>query len=449
MANTVSLLSYANTFGDWVVTTNFLTQQNNNFVANNYVKSTGTLYLNDPTLGLQVANGAIFAGSMQVQGLGSSAFIQNTLSVGGLSTFSNTTQSITTLGPVTAGGQLSATGSNTSLYVANNATVNGILTVSQNTNVTGALTVFGPTSISGVTAVSNTFSTTGAVSFGSTGAFTGTVTAPSFTASTSMATQYLSVSNPAGATVNGSSIITAATYNTYAPSLTGTGASGTWPINITGNAAGSANSATNVTGGSVFAANVTSTGAVSGTTGTFSGQIQQYGDIGVTGAPNIGIRGSSAGALSFYDVKDPDSSIYNYTMKMDGGFITFGYSTTNSAYDYGTTKFTFDSAGNFTAVSNITAYSDERLKKNWKNLSTDFVEQLSKVKNGVYDRIDEDVTQVGVSAQSLQQVMPEAVMEDKEGTLSVAYGNAALAAAVELSKEIIKLRAEIEELKKK
>ena len=62
MANTVSILSYANTFGDWIVTTNALARENNDFAANNYIKPSGTLYLNDPNLGLQVANVAMGPG---------------------------------------------------------------------------------------------------------------------------------------------------------------------------------------------------------------------------------------------------------------------------------------------------------------------------------------------------------------------------------------------------
>jgi hypothetical protein len=53
--------------------------------------------------------------------------------------------------------------------------------------------------------------------------------------------------------------------------------------------------------------------------------------------------------------------------------------------------------------------------------------------------------QVGVSAQSLQPLLPEAVLEGEH--LSVAYGNAALAACVELAKELVKLKQEILELK--
>jgi len=83
MANTVTLLSYANTFGDWVVTTNKLIQENNDLAANNYVKSTGTLFLSSPTLGLQVANNAVVQGQLQVSGIGSSAYIQKNIQVDG------------------------------------------------------------------------------------------------------------------------------------------------------------------------------------------------------------------------------------------------------------------------------------------------------------------------------------------------------------------------------
>jgi len=83
MANTVTLLSYANTFGDWVVTTNKLAQENNDFAANNFVKPTGTLFLSAPSLGLQVANNAIVQGQLQVSGVGSSVFIQRNMQIDG------------------------------------------------------------------------------------------------------------------------------------------------------------------------------------------------------------------------------------------------------------------------------------------------------------------------------------------------------------------------------
>jgi hypothetical protein len=102
------------------------------------------------------------------------------------------------------------------------------------------------------------------------------------------------------------------------------------------------------------------------------------------------------------------------------------------------------SAGALTMNSNITAYSDERLKKDWSLLPSDFVQQLSLVKVGTYTRIDSNERQVGVSAQSLKNLMPEAVIDGEY--LSVAYGNAALASAVELAKEVVSLNARIARL---
>ena len=96
---------------------------------------------------------------------------------------------------------------------------------------------------------------------------------------------------------------------------------------------------------------------------------------------------------------------------------------------------------------NVTAYSDESIKTNWRELPKDFIEQLSKVKSGIYDRTDVELTQAGVSAQFLQQVLSECVIKDRDGKLSVAYGNAALVAAIELSKEVVELKKQIAELR--
>lgn len=101
---------------------------------------------------------------------------------------------------------------------------------------------------------------------------------------------------------------------------------------------------------------------------------------------------------------------------------------------------------NLAAVGNVTAYSDERLKTNWRPLAPDFLTRFSRVKTGVYDRIDNGVTQVGVSAQSLREVLPQAVLEDGDGMLSVAYGNAALAACVELAKRVVEQEGRIAHL---
>jgi hypothetical protein len=101
-----------------------------------------------------------------------------------------------------------------------------------------------------------------------------------------------------------------------------------------------------------------------------------------------------------------------------------------------------------TATGNITAFSDERVKTNWRDLQPDFIEQLAQVKHGIYDRTDMEATQVGVSAQSLRPIMEHAIMENENGELSVAYGNAALVACVKLAQRVVALEAKLEQLTK-
>ena len=161
MANTVTLLSYANTFGDWVVTTNALVKENNDFAANNYIKPTGTLYLNNPTLGLQVANNAVIAGTLQVQGTGSSAYIQNNLRVDQQVYFTNTSLSLVTSGQANIGGPLIALSSGTGLNVANNSLFNGTITVFGQSNLNGNTVISNTLFVTGNTNISNTVYVTG------------------------------------------------------------------------------------------------------------------------------------------------------------------------------------------------------------------------------------------------------------------------------------------------
>lgn len=112
---------------------------------------------------------------------------------------------------------------------------------------------------------------------------------------------------------------------------------------------------------------------------------------------------------------------------------------------------TFTYSGAIVATGNVTAYSDESLKDNWETLPDTFVSALAKVKTGTFDRndLEEDERQVGVSAQSLQEVLPEAVKENENGLLSVSYGNAALAACVELAKRVVELEQRLATLEGK
>jgi hypothetical protein len=106
---------------------------------------------------------------------------------------------------------------------------------------------------------------------------------------------------------------------------------------------------------------------------------------------------------------------------------------------------TFDGT-NFSTTGTVTSTSDDRLKTNWRSVTDNFLEKLAAVKSGVYDRTDQELTQAGVSAQSLKVALPEAVLINENEMLSVAYGNAALVACVELAKKVIELEARLVEL---
>ena len=122
--------------------------------------------------------------------------------------------------------------------------------------------------------------------------------------------------------------------------------------------------------------------------------------------------------------------------------ITFHVQSTNNA-------FTFDGGGNFTAVGNVTAYSDRRLKKDLERIENalDKIDQLTGYTYVRTDiQVEHEVRQTGLIAQDVQKVLPEAVtVSDNEmQTLGVSYGNM-MGLVVEAIKE---LRAELNELKR-
>jgi hypothetical protein len=118
--------------------------------------------------------------------------------------------------------------------------------------------------------------------------------------------------------------------------------------------------------------------------------------------------------------------------------------------DGATIRFTFDDNGSFTATSNITAYSDRKLKDNFEVIPNALA-KVSQLTGYTYDRIDMDgIRQSGLIAQDVQEVLPEVVInnvdpDSGEETLSLAYGNM-IGLLVEAVKE---LKAEVEELKGK
>jgi hypothetical protein len=165
----------------------------------------------------------------------------------------------------------------------------------------------------------------------------------------------------------------------------------------------------------------------------------------------LAVRGKNNGTWQAWRVQLDSTNYTSYAPSLTGSGAsgTWGISISGNATTAttATTANGLNSSNSYTAVA-FTATSDERLKTNWQDVDPDFVAKLANVKHGVYDRVDVETTQMGVSAQSLQSVAPRGVFE-ADGVLSVAYGNVALVAAIKLAQEIIELRKEIEELKKK
>ena len=439
-ANTIPTLSYANTFGDWVVATNFLINQNNQASSNSFTKATGTYYFNDPSLGLSVANNAIIGGALQVVGTGSYLTVQNGLTAS-QGTFSNTGTSLVVTGSSIFSNTINVSGSNTGLSVANNATVGGSITVSGNTGL-NTLTV-----------------SNGAAFFGTT-------------------------------TYNGSLIVggqTAYNYNT-----------GQWSISITGSCLGNSNTVTNgiynnqfyndpvwLTGiantkinGTITRAQISVNTVVNTVTGT-ANQItanNKTGDILLSLPQNI----HSGATPTFSGLTINGSStitgglVTSTYQQTQGGYLYPGFisgSGTNASYFWaGHTSYgLYTNTGLYAASTIYSAgdiyayYSDTRLKNVLYNIPN-ALSKVQKLNGFLYVENDKAKElgynnthqQVGLSAQEVQAILPEAVSlapfdldENKQSKSGENYLTVNYAKLVPLLIEAIKeLKAEVDSLKK-
>ncbi|MDP2103442.1 MAG: tail fiber domain-containing protein, partial [Candidatus Gracilibacteria bacterium] len=90
-----------------------------------------------------------------------------------------------------------------------------------------------------------------------------------------------------------------------------------------------------------------------------------------------------------------------------------------------TDKMTIFPNGNATLVGTLTQASDIRLKKEISQIENP-LEKISKLNGVTYywkDNKKDDKRQIGVIAQDIEKVFPEAVTTDEKGMKSVAYGN--------------------------
>lgn len=166
------------------------------------------------------------------------------------------------------------------------------------------------------------------------------------------------------------------------------------------------------------------------------------GDVATTGTQTIG------GAKTFTS----NVTLLNGTTEMQlivgsSGAYLYGNSSTYGIYKVSGVSLSINtSSGDFSTSGNVTAYSDERLKKDWKKLPDNFIYDLVNVKYGTYTRIDTGEKQAGTSAQDWQKLLPEVVLQNEDGTLSLAYGNAALVTILKLAEKVIELETRLAKL---
>lgn len=187
------------------------------------------------------------------------------------------------------------------------------------------------------------------------------------------------------------------------------------------------NTATRLT---INSTNATFTVPLVTTGGTFSGNMAVTGTLNVTGATTLASNLSIVNSTTEMAITLGSSGGYLYGNASQIGWKTSG----------GVAKVYWDTSGNFTAAGNVTAYSDAKLKKNVKTVS-DALALVNKMRGVYYDRVDTDEAGVGVIAQEMQAILPQAV-KDNGDALSVAYGNL-VGVLIEAIKE---LSAKVEEL---
>lgn len=301
-------------------------------------------------------------------------------------------------------------------------TAAGPMVFGQTLRVNGAVTFDSTMLVTGNTTLSGTSAHTGAATFASTLAVTGATTLSSTLA------------------VTGNTTLSGTLAVTGAATLASNGLNvGSGQLNVTGgNVSMSGNLA--VTGTSAHTGNSTFTTLSASGAATLSSTLAVTGATTLNAATTINL--ASAGALNINT-----SGTLNGLRFYSGGTITgqLGASTTYPFYvanAAGTAMIYSDTSGNFTATANISAYSDARLKTNVRTID-DALTLVEKLRGVYYERIDSGAESLGVIAQEIQKIFPQAV-HDNNGILAVSYGNLVgplIEAVKELSARVKELEA--------
>lgn len=209
--------------------------------------------------------------------------------------------------------------------------------------------------------------------------------------------------------------------------------------------------------------NITNTGGTNTRilSGDFSRVLATMDDNGIVGLVNsFNIDVTSVNPASAITLKNTNSNGLRIALNGNGSnpnkFIRLAnglLDVVNSAFS--ASIFGLSDAGNLTVAGtvtaqNFTATSDENEKYDWQPAAVDLVERVADIGTyGVFTWKKDGSTSVGVGAQSLEKIMPEAVHTDENGKKSVNYGGASMFLAIELAKKVQELSEELKQLKAK
>lgn len=188
-------------------------------------------------------------------------------------------------------------------------------------------------------------------------------------------------------------------------------------ITSSGSIAGSAGSCT----GNAATATKWATGRTIALTGDITGTSAAFdGSAALSFATTLANSGVTAGTYNKVTVDSKGRVTTGASLASSDVTGAIGYNPANRAGDSFTGSISV--SGTITATGDITAYSDETLKTEVETISG-ALELVQRMRGVHYRRIDTGHRGVGVVAQELAGVIPEAVKAHEGGMLSVAYGN--------------------------
>jgi hypothetical protein len=248
-------------------------------------------------------------------------------------------------------------------------------------------------------------------------------------------------------------------YNSYSPTLTGTGASGTWGINVTGNAS----TATNLSGGggsfiqsttvgTSYGAHYqirekTGGGSVSGFTyapalafhwaGIVASSIamESSGRIAIMDNPGTGYQSLIAQNIHFtnylfgngkqaFDTTDSYLRLNQTNGFTSGIYTPYNFRADGTIYVGGVTYYIGGGTSNLNGITcvSITETSSERYKENIYTLNN-ALDKVTSLRGVEYNRKGNIDKEIGIIAEEVAMILPEVIKYNNEGQPdSVSYG---------------------------